>query len=60
MKWKWKPRRCGDTKVEAPGRQIWSQNRRMGAIKEQGKTVAGQAKETFESSSQFPSLKAQI
>lgn len=38
------------TKFEAPGRQTRSQNTRMGATKEQGKTVAGQAKETFESS----------
>lgn len=61
--WKWKPRRCGDTKAEPPGRQIWSQNTRMGATQGQRKTgdQTGQARQTFEREAPaFPSLKAQI
>lgn len=37
-KWKWKLRTCGDTKAKPPGRQIWSQNTKMGATQGRGKT----------------------
>lgn len=62
-KWKWKLRRCGDTKAEPPGRLTSSQDTRMGATQGRSKTGLWQGRPNrllWVEAPAFPSLKAQM